>query len=330
MLALTQKVVHPVNEGIEKVAIEVRDLHKTYSGKKAVDGISFAVRHNEIFGILGPNGAGKSTALEIIEGLRQPDKNPTTAVRVDGLNVLNPKECRELKQRMGLQLQSSSLFPELSVRENLQMLAMLYRRARPVDGLLQEFDLTEKANALIGTLSGGQQQRVSLAAALVNDPSIVFLDEPTTALDPQARRNVWESVRRLQSAGKTVVLTTHYMEEAQMLCERVAIMDNGRIAALGTPEQLIRQYAPGQAIDCRYAEGSPQLDETVLRALPGTTEVSCHAHNAVIQTRDLSATLLALLSAGENHNARFSEVITRSPSLEDVFLNVTGKKLGNE
>jgi ABC-2 type transport system ATP-binding protein len=318
MLALTQKVVQPVNEGIEKVAIEVRDLHKTYSGKKAVDGISFAVRHNEIFGILGPNGAGKSTALEIIEGLRQPDKNPTTAVRVDGLNVLNPKECRELKQRMGLQLQSSSLFPELSVRENLQMLAMLYRRARPVDGLLQEFDLTEKANAL------------SLAAALVNDPSIVFLDEPTTALDPQARRNVWESVRRLQSSGKTVVLTTHYMEEAQMLCERVAIMDNGRIAALGTPEQLIRQYAPGQAIDCRYAEGSPQLDETVLRALPGATEVSCHAHNAVIQTRDLSATLLALLSAGENHNARFSEVITRSPSLEDVFLNVTGKKLGNE
>lgn len=312
-------------------AIEVRDLYKTYAGLKAVDGVSFGVLQGEIFGILGPNGAGKSTTLEIIEGLRDPDKTPTTAVQVDGLNVLDARQREELRQRMGLQLQSSSLFEELTIEENLSMLAMLYRKARPVKQLLEEFDLVEKAKARISTLSGGQQQRVSLAAALVNDPTLVFLDEPTTALDPQARRNVWESVRKLQKNGKTIVLTTHYMEEAQILCDRIAIMDGGKIAALGTPEQLIRQYAPGQQIECRFEpQSSNTISETEMQKLAAVTKVEYSPTKARLHTTDLAKTLAALVKTAELQNVRFAEINTYSPSLEDVFLNVTGKKLENQ
>lgn len=312
-------------------AIEVRDLYKTYAGKKAVDGVSFGVLQGEIFGILGPNGAGKSTTLEIIEGLRDPDKTPTTAVQVDGLNVLNAKQREELRQRMGLQLQSSSLFEELTIEENLSMLAMLYRKARSVKQLLEEFDLVEKAKARISTLSGGQQQRVSLAAALINDPILVFLDEPTTALDPQARRNVWESVRKLQKNGKTIVLTTHYMEEAQILCDRIAIMDGGKIVALGTPEQLIRQYAPGQQIECRFEpQSSATISETEMHKLAAVTKVEYSPTKARLHTTDLAKTLAALVKTAELQNVRFAEINTYSPSLEDVFLNVTGKKLENQ
>lgn len=310
------------------LAIEVRDLYRTYPGKKAVDGVSFGVVKGEIFGILGPNGAGKSTTLEIIEGLREPDKNSATIVTVDGLNVLNAAQRAELHQRIGLQLQSSALFDELTVKENLEMLAMLYRKAKSVKQLLVEFDLVEKAGARINTLSGGQQQRVSLAAALINDPTIVFLDEPTTALDPQARRNVWDSVRNLQKQGKTIILTTHYMEEAQTLCDRLAIMDNGQIIALGTPEQLIRRYAPGQFIDCRFDPTSlAVVSEDEMTQLPAVTKVDYSTVKALLHTTDLSRTLAALLKLGEQKNVRFAEVNTKSPSLEDVFLNVTGKQL---
>lgn len=309
------------------VAIEVQNLYRTYPNKKAVDGISFAVLQGEIFGILGPNGAGKTTALEIIEGLREPDANPATVVQVCGLDVRNPRQRDELHQRIGLQLQSSALFEELTVRENLQMLTGLYRQARSVKQLLHEFDLEEKANARIGTLSGGQQQRVALAAALVNDPAIVFLDEPTNALDPQARRNVWDSIRSLQQAGKTVVLTTHYMEEASVLCDRVAIMENGQIVALGTPAQLIAQYASEQSIGCRFGETGQLLSQATVRNLPGVTNVLPTANGYIIHTTDLTQSLVALLHTAERENVAIAEITTHSPTLEDVFINLTGKAL---
>ncbi len=309
------------------VAIEVQNLYRTYPNKKAVDGISFAVLQGEIFGILGPNGAGKTTALEIIEGLREPDANPTTVVQVCGLDVRNPRQRDELHQRIGLQLQSSALFEELTVRENLQMLTGLYRQSRSVPQLLHEFDLEEKANARIGTLSGGQQQRVALAAALVNDPAIVFLDEPTNALDPQARRNVWDSIRSLQQAGKTVVLTTHYMEEASVLCDRVAIMENGQIVALGTPAQLIAQYASEQSIGCRFGETGQLLSQATVRNLPGVTNVLPTANGYIIHTTDLTQSLVALLHTAERENVAIAEITTHSPTLEDVFINLTGKAL---
>ena len=315
------------SQTIATVAIEVQNLYKTYPGKKAVDGVSFAVLQGEIFGILGPNGAGKSTTLEIIEGLRQPDKLPETQVKVDGLDVRNPRQCDELHQRIGLQLQSSALFEELTVYENLDMLASFYRQARSVKDLLREFNLEEKANARIGTLSGGQQQRVALAAALVNDPTLIFLDEPTTALDPQARRNVWDSVRALQQAGKTIVLTTHYMEEAEVLCDRVAVMDNGRIVALGTPAQLIRQYASEQSISCQFESSSPKVPVEVLEKLAAVTRVVPTAEGFLLYTSHLAQSLAALLHTTETYQATVTEITTHSPTLEDVFINLTGKKL---
>lgn len=309
------------------IAIEVQNLYRTYPNKKAVDGVSFAVLQGEIFGILGPNGAGKTTALEIIEGLREPDANPATRVRVCGLDVRNVRQRDELHQRIGLQLQSSALFEELTVRENLQMLTGLYRQSRSVKQLLHEFDLEEKANARIGTLSGGQQQRVALAAALVNDPAIVFLDEPTTALDPQARRNVWDSIRSLQQAGKTIVLTTHYMEEAAVLCDRVAIMEDGQIVALGTPAQLIAQYASEQSIGCRFGETSQVLSQELVQNLPGVTSLLPTANGYIIHTADLTQSLVALLHTAELENVAIAEITTHSPTLEDVFINLTGKAL---
>jgi ABC-2 type transport system ATP-binding protein len=318
--------------GRTEPAIEVRNLYKTYAGKKAVDGVSFAVLPGEIFGILGPNGAGKSTSLEIIEGLRQPDPNQATVVRVNGLDVQNQKQREELRQRIGLQLQVSSLFDELTVRENLEMLAMLYRRAIAVGQLLKEFELEAKTNARLDTLSGGQKQRVALAAAVVNDPEILFLDEPTTALDPQARRMVWDEIRQWQQTGKTIILTTHYMEEAEVLCDRVAVMDNGKIVALGTPAQLINQYANEQTIICTFdSEKGRSLPEETLRALPGITKIiaSPSSTRVTMHTTDLSGSLVALLQSAERQQATLTEVTTRSPGLEDVFINLTGKELRN-
>jgi ABC-2 type transport system ATP-binding protein len=262
----------------------------------------------------------------MIEGLREPDKHHETTLLVDGLNVRDKKQRDELHQRIGLQLQTSSLFDELSVSENLNMLAMLYRKSRPVKDLLQEFNLIEKTNARLDTLSGGQKQRLALASALVNDPTVVFLDEPTTALDPQARRDVWDSIRHLQNAGKTVILTTHYMEEAEKLCERIAIMNNGVIVALNTPEQLIRQYAPEHVISCR-TNGA----HTDLKALPAVSKVNyTEEGTATIYTNNLATTLSALIELAKTDGVHLDELSTRSSSLEDVFLNLTGRTIKSD
>ena len=216
--------------------ITVRDLRKRYGSLTAVDGVSFDVAEGEVFGILGPNGAGKTTTLEMIEGMRPIDEGSAT---IDGVDVgRNP---REVKRRIGIQLQASAFFDELTLVELLDLFGRLYGRAVDPMKLLAEVELTEKAKSQVRTLSGGQKQRFSIASALVNEPRVLFLDEPTTGLDPQARRHLWALVRSLQERGHTVVLTTHYMEEAEELCDRVAVMDGGRIIALDTPQALVDQ-----------------------------------------------------------------------------------------
>lgn len=216
--------------------ISVSDLRKRYGNLVAVDGVSFEVCEGEVFGILGPNGAGKTTTLEMIEGMRPIDSGLAV---IDGIDVrANP---REVKRRIGIQLQASAFFDELTLIELLQLFGRLYGHRVDAPALLADVELTEKATSQVRTLSGGQKQRFSIASALVNNPRVLFLDEPTTGLDPQARRHLWSLVRTLQQRGHTVVLTTHYMEEAEELCDRVAIMDAGRIIAFDRPQALIEQ-----------------------------------------------------------------------------------------
>ncbi len=220
--------------------LDVRDLRKFYGDLVAVDGVSFSVARGEIFGILGPNGAGKTTTLEMIETLREIDAGEVT---LDGLGVRSQPQ--KVKRIIGVQLQSSSFFDRLTLREILCLFGELYRRQVDPLRLLDEVELREKASSQVRELSGGQQQRFSISAALVNDPVVLFLDEPTTGLDPQARRHLWEVIRRIRSEGKTIVITTHYMDEAEELCDRVAIMDHGRIIALDTPQNLIHKLVSG-------------------------------------------------------------------------------------
>jgi ABC-2 type transport system ATP-binding protein len=214
--------------------IEVHDLRKRYGDLVAVDGVSFEVAEGEVFGILGPNGAGKTTTLEMIEGMRPIDEGSAT---IDGVDVR--RDPREVKRRIGIQLQASAFFDELTLTELIDLFGQLYERNVDPAALLAMVDLTEKAKSQVRTLSGGQKQRFSIASALVNEPRVLFLDEPTTGLDPQARRHMWGLVRLIRDGGQTVVLTTHYMEEAEELCDRVAIMDGGHIIALDTPQRLV-------------------------------------------------------------------------------------------
>jgi len=293
--------------------IEVTDLVKTYGSTRAVDGVSFSVAQGECFGILGPNGAGKTTVLEIVEGLRQADAG---SVRLLGHNPWprNPK----LLPRIGVQLQASAFFEQLTAREQLQTFVDLYRQPRTrVDELLKMVGLTDKAGTRSEKLSGGQAQRLSIACSLVHDPEIVFLDEPTGALDPQARRNLWDVLREINNRGKTVVLTTHYMDEAEALCDRVAIMDAGRILQLGAPAALVRALnAP-----VRIAVEQAQLDPQAARSLPGVDAVEQDGTSTIITTRTPSPVLSALAERDS-----LAGLQVRGADLEDVFLELTGRE----
>ncbi len=304
----------------EKVVIEVNELVKRYPGVQAVDGISFTVRQGEIFGMLGPNGAGKTTTIECIEGLRPLN---TGSIRVLGLDPR--KDSRQLREQIGIQFQSAALPDRLKVWEALDLFASFYKKSLDWRTLLAKMELVEKRCALVSRLSGGQRQRVFIALALVNDPQIVFLDELTTGLDPQSRRAMWDLVREIQSQGKTVFLTTHFMEEAERLCDRVAIVDHGKIVALDSPQALIESLGDESRV---VFEATAPINETLVSCLSGVSRVERMGEQVVVYGKKeglLSRVANALEAAG----VPFTNVRAEQPTLEDVFLKLTGKEIRN-
>jgi len=302
--------------------ITVTDLRKSYGELRAVDGISFAVEAGEVFGILGPNGAGKTTTLEIIEGLRRPDGG---VVAIDGLSVW-PRP-GPIKKLIGIQLQSTSLFDYLTVREMLSLFASFYKLRLGKEALARLLDivgLADKGSARVRQLSGGQQQRLSIALALVNDPKIVFLDEPTTGLDPQARRRMWDVVRDISARGKTVVLTTHYMEEAEVLCGRVAVMDHGKIMKLDSPANLIKSLGAKAKITF---SSKPLLAKEKFQEVACALEVTSVDDSYKVYTSDIQPCLLGLLEKAAENGAVVENLTVSGANLEDVFLNLTGRGL---
>ncbi|SMD20304.1 ABC transporter ATP-binding protein [Kibdelosporangium aridum] len=294
-------------------AIVVSGIRKSYGELTAVDGVSFTVAEGEFFGILGPNGAGKTTTLEIVEGLREPDSGSVTLL---GENPWPRKV--QLLPRIGVQLQASAFFEKLTAREQIETFASLYGSGtKNIDEMLEVVGLTEKANTREDKLSGGQRQRLSIACALVHDPDIVFLDEPTAALDPQARRNLWDVLREIRSRGKTIVYTTHYLDEAEVLCDRVAIMDHGKILAMDTPAALVRGLDAPTHI--RLEHGVLQVDE--VRGFIGVDEVSDDGDMLTIATRKPAPVLSALAERGTLDGLQ-----VRTATLEDVFLDLTGRE----
>jgi len=293
--------------------IEVNELRKRYGDVAAVDGVTFEVQEGEFFGILGPNGAGKTTTLEIIEGLRKPDGG---TVSVFGEKPW-PRNHR-LLPRIGVQLQASSFFERLTAREQIRTFASLYGvGVKRADEMLETVGMTDKADTQSEKLSGGQRQRLSIACALVHDPELVFLDEPTAALDPQARRNLWDLLRQINDAGRTVVLTTHYLDEAETLCERVAIMDHGKILELGPPAALVR----GLDAPTRISVESGVLPEEEARAIQPQATVEDDGVSLTIATTDPAPVLAALAGRNALHG-----LSVRAATLEDVFLNLTGRE----
>jgi ABC-2 type transport system ATP-binding protein len=299
--------------------IQVENLTKKYGDFTAVNGINFFVNQGEVFGILGPNGAGKTTTLEMIEGL----KTITSGRAVlDGKDVA--KQSHAVKSIIGVQLQASSFFEGLNLVELLDTFAAIYNRKIDAMELLKLVQLEEKAKAQVKELSGGQKQRMSIAVALVNDPKVMFLDEPTTGLDPQARRNLWELVQHINKQGKTVVLTTHYMDEAEVLCDRIAVMDNAKIVALDTTENLLKLPGLSSSIEFR---SNKEIDLSKLKSLPSVTDVALEDHRYHLATQDAQKTVVALFEFSRNESVALNDIQLHQPTLEDVFLKLTGHAL---
>jgi ABC-2 type transport system ATP-binding protein len=300
-------------------ALEVEGLRKRYGDLVAVDDVTFEVAPGELFGILGPNGAGKTTTLEMIEGLRRPDAGRITILGLDAL-----RQRRRVQERVGVQLQAQTLWPDLTVSETLRLFASLYRRRVPLPAILERFALTDKHGALVKHLSGGQKQRLAVATAVVNDPDLVFLDEPTTGLDPQARLSFWELIAGMRDEGKTVILTTHYMDEAEALCQRVAIMDHGRIIALDSPRELVRSLQFENTIEAQL-EGDVQTE--ALAGLPAVRRVSRGDGTYFLHSNDVSASLVGLMQLASRDGFGVQGLQVRTATLEDVFISLTGHRL---
>ncbi|MCH8021923.1 ABC transporter ATP-binding protein [candidate division KSB1 bacterium] len=305
---------------MNKKVIEVKNLRKTYGSVVAVEEISFEVYEGEIFGMVGPNGAGKTTTVECVEGIRKPDKGE---LRILGLDP--QKEGYSLRHRIGVQLQETALQDHLKVWEALDLFASFY--SHPVDwqSLLEKMNLAEKRNAAFNKLSGGQKQRLFIALSLVNNPELVFFDELTTGLDPQARRNMWDMVRDIQKQGKTVVLTTHFMEEAERLCDRVAIVDQGRIVALDTPENLIRDLGAENRVVFTI---NGEFKAEKLNELASVTRVEQSGDRCEIYGWD-EKLIVDVVNALSKNGCPFRDLRTEQPTLEDVFLALTGKEMRN-
>ncbi|HXX19406.1 MAG TPA: ABC transporter ATP-binding protein [Candidatus Acidoferrum sp.] len=299
--------------------ILVEDLYKSYGAVEAVRGVSFAVQEGEVFGLLGPNGAGKTSTVEVLEGLRTRDRG---VAKVCGLDPERTGE--SYKEVIGAVLQSTSLPAKLRVGEALHLFANFYPRRADVDQLLRRFQLEEKARAFYSDLSGGQKQRLALAMALVNDPKVVFLDEPTAGLDPQVRREIYDIIEELKRSRKTVLLTTHYIEEAERLCDRVAIVDHGRVIALGTPRELKQKSAGKTRLEIRLAR--PVVNGTLAR-LDGVSDCREFDGAYVLHSARPPQTIVALVKQLEAENNELQSLEMFSPSLEDVFIELTGRRL---
>ena len=302
--------------------IQVMNLVKKYGDFTAVKGIEFQVHKGEVFGLLGPNGAGKTTALEMLVGLRKPDQG--TAI-IGGFDIT--REIKKVKEVIGVQLQSTSIFDLLTVEEILHLYASFYPKQVSISSLIEEMQLADKRKSRIKSLSGGQKQRLAIALALVHDPWIIFLDEPTTGLDPQARRMLWDIILLLKKKGKTIVLTTHYMDEAHVLCDRIAIMNQGELIALDTPSRLVKNLQSDSAVEFRFENESNEVE---LHEVEGVKQVRKQKDVYVLYTDDLQITLTSLIQMAADRQLKLADLQTRTATLEDVFIHMTGRRLREE
>jgi ABC-2 type transport system ATP-binding protein len=306
-----------------KTIISIQDLRVSYKEVKAVDSISLEIYEGECFGLLGPNGAGKTTTLSCLEGLKKPDSGTIT---VEGLDAL--KDSKQVKRMLGVQLQDTTLFPDLNTVELVELYASFYEvflTKKQILEHLARFDLEEKAKAKAKELSGGQRQRLGLALSIAHDPRIVVLDEPTTGLDPQARRGIWDSIRQMQREGRTVILTTHYMEEAEVLCKRIGIIDHGKILALDTPHALTSSVGEASTLSADIELEDEHIEK--IKTLKDVTSVSYVGGRLDIQTTQPQQTLADLQLIAVSAGQSLRDVNIRQPNLEDVFLSMTGRKI---
>jgi ABC-2 type transport system ATP-binding protein len=302
------------------VAIEVRGLRKSYGSLEAVRGIDLRVERGEIFAMLGPNGAGKTTTVEIFEGLTKPDAG---LVEVLGKRW-GAGHDRALRNRFGVQLQETQLSEKLTVKETVQLFRSFYSRGLDVESIINLVELNEKADARVGKLSGGQKQRLAIACAMAGDPALIFLDEPTTGLDPQARLKLWDIVEQFRAGGGSIVLTTHYMEEAARLCDRVAVMDHGHVIALGAPAELIASLGADQIVEFSV---KGKIEEESLESLQGVRGVRATKDGYALTVSDIATALPSLLAEIERERAELVTLTTHQATLEDVFVSLTGRML---
>jgi ABC-2 type transport system ATP-binding protein len=303
----------------DNLAISCKGLRKHYPDVKAVDGLDLDVIRGECFGLLGPNGAGKTTTIEILEGLNTPDSGE---VRILGLSWTDNE--REIRERIGVSLQETQFSEKITVYETLRLFRSFYRRGPDPEELLRGLSLDEKRNARVGKLSGGQKQRLGVACALVGEPDILFLDEPTTGLDPQSRLQLWEIVTQYRQRGGTILLTTHYMEEAERLCDRIAIVDHGKRIALGTPTSLIATLDAPHIIE---VTSEPELEEADFRGIAGFHGATRHGTGWSLRVDSLAIAVPELLAAIEARGAKLATLTTHAATLEDLFVAMTGREL---
>jgi ABC-2 type transport system ATP-binding protein len=321
----------PATSGASSLAVSVRGLRKRYADVVAVDGLDLEIAAGECFGLLGPNGAGKTTTIEICEGLTAPDEGDVVVL---GRQWATDEHA--LRERLGIQLQETQLAEKLTVAETVRLFRSFYDTGRTMEDVIRLVQLEEKRDSRVGKLSGGQKQRLAIACAIVGDPDLLFLDEPTTGLDPQSRRQIWELVEEFKHTGRSILLTTHYMDEAERLCDRVAIVDHGKVIARGTPRELIASLGAEQVVEFVLAggNGAGELDADTLRRLEGVRAARRGGgddHLAwELRVGELHRTVPALLAELTRRDLHLAELRTHSATLEDVFVHLTGRQLRDD